>query len=354
MSLTVLHSEQINSSDFNVSNNFHNYSAASFALCCDDVEHQCSPRSHATPQSSPSPLIVSADPQSHPVPVDVQSPSVSSTQLGHSQQCQCDGIVGAGDVGAGEAIKKKGRCPHPGCGQVLKDLKAHILTHQSERPEKCPILTCEYHTKGFARKYDMDRHTLSHYRGVMVCDFCPGSGYPAQMCFHRTDIFKRHLISAHGVEIVPKCRNRNQTASSMMETNADSLSGSKCSTCTAIFGNSQGFYEHLDRCVLDFVQREEPSETINQQRLAEVELDEAVKRTMMKHQLLDATGLFNQLDDSDENIGDDSCDPSYWCGRQGAFKSSKNSLNTDLRKIFKNGKVLLQAPPLLLARNPAP
>ena len=31
------------------------------------------------------------------------------------------------------------------------------LTHQSERPEKCPILNCEHNQKGFARKYDLDR-----------------------------------------------------------------------------------------------------------------------------------------------------------------------------------------------------
>jgi len=48
--------------------------------------------------------------------------------------------------------KEKQRCPHPDCGKIFKDLRAHMLTHQTERPEKCPIATCEYHTKGFARK----------------------------------------------------------------------------------------------------------------------------------------------------------------------------------------------------------
>jgi hypothetical protein len=32
--------------------------------------------------------------------------------------------------------KEKGRCPHPDCGRVFKDLKAHMLTHQAERPGK--------------------------------------------------------------------------------------------------------------------------------------------------------------------------------------------------------------------------
>lgn len=43
-----------------------------------------------------------------------------------------------------------------------------MLTHQNKRPEKCPIQTCEYHVKGFARKYDKNRHTRTHYKGTMV------------------------------------------------------------------------------------------------------------------------------------------------------------------------------------------
>ncbi|KAL1601482.1 hypothetical protein SLS60_006397 [Paraconiothyrium brasiliense] len=40
-------------------------------------------------------------------------------------------------------MREKGLCPLPECGRVFKDLKAHMLTHQNERPEKCPITTCE-------------------------------------------------------------------------------------------------------------------------------------------------------------------------------------------------------------------
>jgi hypothetical protein len=53
---------------------------------------------------------------------------------------------------SGDEAKEKQRCPHHDCGKVFKDLRAHMLTHQTERPEKCPIATCDYHTKGFARK----------------------------------------------------------------------------------------------------------------------------------------------------------------------------------------------------------
>jgi hypothetical protein len=53
---------------------------------------------------------------------------------------------------SGDESREKQRCPHPECGKSFKDLKAHMLTHQTERPEKCPIATCDYHVKGFARK----------------------------------------------------------------------------------------------------------------------------------------------------------------------------------------------------------
>jgi hypothetical protein len=53
---------------------------------------------------------------------------------------------------SGDEGKEKQRCPHPDCGKTFKDLKAHMLTHQTERPEKCPIASCDYHIKGFARK----------------------------------------------------------------------------------------------------------------------------------------------------------------------------------------------------------
>jgi len=45
------------------------------------------------------------------------------------------------------------KCPHSECtGRRFKDLPAHMLTHQTERPFKCPIVACEYHSKGFAKR----------------------------------------------------------------------------------------------------------------------------------------------------------------------------------------------------------
>jgi hypothetical protein len=77
---------------------------------------------------------------------------------------------------------------------VFKDLKAHKLTYLNERPQKFPIQT------GFAQKYGMNRHTLTHYEGTMVCGFCPGSGSAAEKSFNCANVFKRQLISDHAVE----------------------------------------------------------------------------------------------------------------------------------------------------------
>ncbi|KAL3955174.1 hypothetical protein ACCO45_010737 [Purpureocillium lilacinum] len=195
---------------------------------------------------------------------------------------------GSAEYHSSDETKEKQRCTYPDCGKVFKDLKAHMLTHQNERPEKCPIQTCEYHVKGFARKYDKNRHTLTHYKGTMVCGFCPGSGSPAEKSFNRADVFKRHLTAVHGVEQTPpNSRKKTPTgvsAGKKLTGYAPDATG-KCSTCSQTFSNAQDFYEHLDDCVLRIVQQEDPAEAINAQRLAEVENDKSVHQTLEKNNL---------------------------------------------------------------------
>ena len=144
----------------------------------------------------------------------------------------------------------RNRCPHPECGRVFKDLAAHMLTHMEERPEKCPIETCEYHHKGFARKYDKNRHALTHYKGTMVCPFCPNAGTAYEKAFNRADVFKRHLTAVHNVEQTPPNSRK------MILTPAGGRSGglgAKCSICQSQFATAQEFYEHLDDCVLNVI-----------------------------------------------------------------------------------------------------
>ncbi|KAK5789733.1 hypothetical protein VI817_008856 [Penicillium citrinum] len=270
---------------------------------------------------------------SRPVSVYDRRSSISSIRSRRSQQSPTLSTIEADDD-----TKEKGRCPFPDCGRIFKDLKAHMLTHQSERPEKCPILTCEYHTKGFARKYDKNRHTLTHYKGTMVCGFCPGPGSPAEKSFNRADVFKRHLTSVHGVEQTPpNCRKRSPNGgSSQKGTNYSPDATGKCSTCSITFSNAQDFYEHLDDCVLRVVQQEEPSEAINQQRLAEVASDEEVQKTMEKHQLLDSTGSFEEDDSHDEDDFND-----LWRNRKSKSSASAPASRVILgsnNAVSKNGK----------------
>lgn len=294
---------------------------------------QPSPGLQTFPQQSP--LMMNSGDHSRPVSVYDRRSSISSIQSRRSQQSPALSSIDGDDE-----TKEKGRCPHPDCGRLFKDLKAHMLTHQSERPEKCPIVNCEYHIKGFARKYDKNRHTLTHYKGTMVCGFCPGSGSPAEKSFNRADVFKRHLTSVHGVEQTPpNCRKRSPSSSTKKGTNYGSDATGKCSTCSATFSNAQDFYEHLDDCVLRVVQQEEPSEAINQAHLAEVSSDEEVKKTMEKHQLLDTAGSVEQYDDNDSHDDDDSHDPSSWRAGRGTLKSTKGAAGSS-RPIIGNGNAI--------------
>ena len=227
-----------------------------------------------------SPYLRNAAFQPYPQTQEARRFSIASS---HSR----NSVGSPSSISLDEDGREKSRCPHPDCGRPFKDLKAHMLTHQSERPEKCPIATCVYHVKGFARKYDKNRHTLTHYKGTMVCGFCPGSGSSSEKSFNRADVFKRHLTSVHGVEQTPpNSRRKSPGGSTSRKASAPShdVSG-KCSTCSTTFGNAQDFYEHLDDCVLRVVQQEEPSEAINEHILRTVNEDESVRETLDRHML---------------------------------------------------------------------
>lgn len=244
-------------------------------------------------------------PQPHPTE---RRPSISSYHSGMSHRSPMSSEFD-------DDSREKGRCPYAECGRVVKDLKAHMLTHQSERPEKCPIQHCEYNQKGFARKYDKNRHTLTHYKGTMVCGFCPGSGSAAEKSFNRADVFKRHLTSVHGVEQNPP----NSRKKSPGNANQKKLSSycqdatGKCSTCSATFTNAQDFYEHLDDCVLRVVQQEEDSEAVNALQLGRMTADADVQETLERHMLhpnpeTSIMPVSEDLDDDDEDDEDDDDD----------------------------------------------
>ena len=201
-----------------------------------------------------------------------------------------------------DGSKEKGRCPYPECGKPFRDAKAHMLTHQAERPEKCPIVTCEYHTKGFARKYDKQRHTMTHYKGIMVCDYCPGSGSSTEKSFNRADVFKRHLTAVHGAEQTPPNSRKVLGIESTLSISGKegfpsgsaqpsaSLRGTgsigKCSICSNSFPRPQDVYEHLDECVLSVVCQEEPRAAINQDNLEPIQYDPAFQNSLEWNNLM--------------------------------------------------------------------
>ncbi|KAK5111150.1 hypothetical protein LTR62_005349 [Meristemomyces frigidus] len=283
-----------------------------------------SPR--ASNGKAPSPYVRTQGWQPYPTGLPTsRRQSVCSEQSRHSQ----------GSISSSED-SNKGLCPITSCGRHVKDLKAHMLTHQNERPEKCPMATCDYHTKGFARKYDKNRHTLTHYKGTMVCGFCPGSGSAAEKSFNRADVFKRHLTSVHGVEQTPPNARKRSPAASTARKSALGVreTPGMCSTCGVTFPSAQDFYEHLDDCVLRVVQQAEPSEAINEHLLSSVAEDQDVQSTMERHSLstdFDASGptsfgedeVAEEEEDEDDNTQD---------GTYGALSTRAGKSATKLRK----------------------
>ncbi|KAI5290481.1 hypothetical protein KEM54_001405 [Ascosphaera aggregata] len=249
-----------------------------------------------------------------------------SLETGRTKRC-------ATQSGHGETtVREKGRCPYIGCGRSIKDLKAHMLTHQSERPEKCPIVTCEYYQKGFARKYDKNRHTLTHYRGNLVCGFCPNAGTPMETFFDRADSFKKHLISVHKVEqTAPNCRKRSPSAlESRCRGNLKQYglgATGRCSTCFEVYGNAQDFYEHLDECVMKAVFPQGRPETIICRQWTEIAEDAAEKETLRSNQLKDGRSLPNAQTLQRQQSEHDSDETSISAGDLYTMQSSEPSIS---------------------------
>ncbi|KAB8342989.1 hypothetical protein FH972_022582 [Carpinus fangiana] len=250
---------------------------------------------------SNSPYLQPAQSAWQPYPQSAEARRISSNSFG--------GGAGNGSTrgSSSEAEDRdKGRCPFPECGKVFKDLKAHMLTHQNERPEKCPIPSCDYNKKGFSRKYDKNRHTLTHYKGTMICGFCPGSGSAAEKSFNRADVFKRHLTTVHHVEQAPPNSRKKQAGGASSKKDVGNASGTtgKCSICSQIFQTPQDFYEHLEDCVLDVVQKVDPGEAINEALLASMDDDKDTNDTIKRHATTESNGVRDGDGESEEEADD--------------------------------------------------
>lgn len=212
------------------------------------------------------------------------------------------------------------------CGKKFRDFKAHMLTHQDERPEKCPIVGCKYNRKGFARKYDCQRHTLTHYKGTMVCGFCPGSGSAAEKSFNRADVFKRHLTSVHNVEQNPPNTRKKGVPVNMGESGEDGMLSTigKCSTCGLHFANAQNFYEHLDDCVLQKVVEEEPAANINDLHLS------GIKEEDIDPSIYSRQSTIDELSNDEDAYATEDMDTEE--AKDELWTTSANSLSSRRRK----------------------
>jgi hypothetical protein len=231
--------------------------------------------------------------KSEPYPAAARRPSYVQRQPSHDSTTSS--LADSEEDGSKDENRSTRAAMCEACGKRFQDIKAHRLTHLTERPEKCSIVSCEYHTKGFARKYDCQRHTLTHYKGTMVCGFCPNSGSAAEKTFNRADVFKRHLLTVHNVEQPPpngrkrhssgSSNSKSSNSASAAKTNKDdeAAAPARCSICSMSFDTAQAFYDHLDNCVLIKVGQEEPSESINAANMASVEGDSFVQTLIRSH-----------------------------------------------------------------------
>jgi hypothetical protein len=104
------------------------------------------------------------------------------------------------------------------------------------RPEKCPITTCIYSKMGFIRKDDCIQHTLTHYKALLVCPFCPASD---QKRMNQANRFKSHLYIYH------------------IKPGNSSFHGG-CSLCADVF-TAQQFHAHLESCLVQEIIRGLPN-----------------------------------------------------------------------------------------------
>jgi hypothetical protein len=188
----------------------------------------------------------------------------------------------------------KQHCSVPKCRGFEDDM----LTHQDERPEKCPIITCEYRTKGFIRAYDRMRHTNTHLKATMVCGFCPSTGSVSEKSYKRFDIFSRHLCSVHGAERLSSAKQQELYSMGANKATREPAQGKPLATCTLCAEpfDIQTFYEHLPGCVFRRVTRD--SKDACDQRPDCVSDTEDVKGSL-RSQFLVTPGVHDEIMESE-------------------------------------------------------
>jgi hypothetical protein len=128
----------------------------------------------------------------------------------------------------------------------LEEQETRPFLLHDQRPEKCPLDTC---AKAFDRKFDKNRHTLTHFKGTLVCRFCPHFGSAGLQQFTRVDMFKRHLIERHGAGVGRSFSRKRKHRGSA------TVASVVCAVCHHIYNDAQSMYKHLDECILRLIER---------------------------------------------------------------------------------------------------
>ncbi|KAL7784310.1 hypothetical protein V8C37DRAFT_360011 [Trichoderma ceciliae] len=135
---------------------------------------------------------------------------------------------------------------------ALSEIQQPIWSRTKRRgPKSVPLSRAKYHTKGFTRKYDKNRHMFSHCRGTIVCLFCPGVGSESAVAFDRIDGLNRHLFAAHHVDQSMRYATNKDDHLGTVCTN--SRASVVCSNCNSSFAAPQEFFEHLNDSVLSTI-----------------------------------------------------------------------------------------------------
>jgi hypothetical protein len=129
------------------------------------------------------------------------------------------------------------------CSKALEEPETRTFLPHDQRAVKCPIETC---AKSFDRKFDRNRHALTHFKGTLVCRFCPQSGSAGLKQFTRVEMFKRHLTERHGARNLSQQRKYRDKAT---------VASVLCAVCHQMFNDAQTMYKHLDECILRLIER---------------------------------------------------------------------------------------------------
>ena len=94
---------------------------------------------------------------------------------------------------------------------------------------------CEYFSKSFTSKARRNCHVLSHYNRVIICDFCSVNIPQGFRTFASVAALKDHIMFRHICE-------------------QDCGARSDCTTCQRDSLNPEGFYYHIESCMLQWME----------------------------------------------------------------------------------------------------